>query len=210
MKDVRIFEPKKKEWAYNMVRRLTSLILWTFCRTDYKCMENLEGLEEKGFLLLPRHSSAIDIPLEAAFLHEALGRQAYYIMKSSLPSILSYVGGISLKRTKDFKKEKDVNWRKKSLMEKRHVDNAMAFLLDKGEIIVSHPDGGRQSTFNPHPGFCPRYVKLRTEKDPIFVPLAIDYKHKLLFHAQATLTPGPPIQTRDAKHLEDHLRTYVW
>ena len=58
-------------------------------------VERLQDYMDKGFVMLPKHQSNWDIPLEGMLLKQSIGRYGNYVMKDSLPKVLQYLGGLS-------------------------------------------------------------------------------------------------------------------
>ena len=175
--------------------------------------EHLKGLEDKGFLLLPRHESYFDIPLECLYLHQTLGRNAYYLMKSSLPDWLRHLGGIKILRQPDIlaapkEKRRELLARKEQRPE--YVYALVSRLLDVGEIVVIHPEGkgNKGGPFQPHEDLLKTVSGLETLADPLFVAMDIQYLGGGL-RPKVSVAAAEPLQTRDPATLLAYLQRSI-
>jgi len=122
----------------------------------------VDELKEKPIIVLPTHQRMIDIPLEGIFLYKQFRRPAYFIMKSSLPAkwFLKKLGGIPLVRGDELKRkartQRDKQMNKSAFeaarkLEQEVYERTIPYLLERREIIVTHPEGTRNKndTVNP-------------------------------------------------------------
>lgn len=215
MQETTLFKSKQLPWFYEVTRILTSSSFNFLYNLDFRNMDRIAGLKEEGFLVLPKHQFMMDIPLEGLYLYNAIGKRAHYIMKHSLPFYLEYLGGIKVFRKLDIRKDALPEERLKLIervaYEKQRLDAIMAYLVNRGEKVVIHPEAERRyrKSFTPRVDLLERLVKMKTEKDPIFVPMAITYSNGKHFKSRITVDAGVPLQTRCHKELESHLREYI-
>ncbi|MBI4145152.1 1-acyl-sn-glycerol-3-phosphate acyltransferase [Candidatus Woesearchaeota archaeon] len=135
--------------------------------------ENTERLPSGPYVLLPKHSSHLDILLEGAMLYGSQGRLGHYLMKPSLPRAFQWLGGISVYRSKD------TNSRRALLANNEQVFAEAGRLLSNGEIIVMHPEGTRVSggMGELRTGGIRMLIEMQETIGPVtFVPLGIEYR----------------------------------
>jgi 1-acyl-sn-glycerol-3-phosphate acyltransferase len=184
--------------VYKTGRALTSLYL--------KARYNLhfEGdLPKTPFILLPKHQQYKDIILEGLFIHDRLGVSAYWIMRPlPLRPLLEMYGGIVIARAKEIKKGKYDKEKGKEI--NQTAIQKTINVLEKGEIVVIHPEGTR----SPNKMRPIRIAKdsvidriIQEKKDTIpFIPLGIQYEGKNI-----TLRSGQPIFTKETGELEEKI-----
>lgn len=156
-------------------------------------IEGLENIPKTGpVLLLSKHRHYADTPVMWAVARKA-NRYPNYVMKSNLPLIFSYLGGIRINRLMDLKiKLKKAKKRIDSLLgeekritaeaieENRESLNYLAYLLRKGELIISFPEGtfynDRVGPINPDK-VLRRAIQVQRElKDKIaIIPVGTEY-----------------------------------
>jgi hypothetical protein len=233
------YQIKRKDWCANFGRGLCSAVLKILYDIEYKNIDRLKQLEDKGFVMLPKHQSWLDIPLEGMLLKEALDRCGNYIMKNSLPKwIFEPLGGISIIREKDMKnlvkhymKEyalsspemNDAEIKRKAFKEAVKEANArkervynyeIPNLLARNEIIVAHPEGTRyfKQLVKLEPGNINKLLKVQKQmgQQITFVPLEINYEKSRII-----LNVKNPIQVKDndletlMKHLTHEVELWL-
>lgn len=137
---------KRNKDAYKVVSISVDIFINLRYKIEYSGSENIPN---KGpILLLPKHQSIEDILIESIFLRKYCNRKGNWIMKSSLPGILDYIGGIKIKRPKDIRKIKNREERRKVIIKARKdnkkIRDYVEFLYKNGEIVVVHPEGTRK------------------------------------------------------------------
>jgi len=207
------YRQKRKDWLYYICERVCDTFLSSYFSIVYENAEALKALENKGFILLPKHQRNLDVPLEGTLIYETLGRPANFIMKSSLPRIFEFLGGIGLTRFKDISGIIDREERRKALKEaerqKEYVNRVILHLLSNEEIVVIHPEGQRNYK-RPAPPKIPILANLikiqeRLGRYITFVPLDIDYQSRFIPRSRITVRVGSPVHVDDAVSLENHL-----
>lgn len=162
-------------------------------RVELEHLERLRGLEEHGFVLLPRHQSVLDILLECIVLKEGLGRHAFYLMKPTLPDALKYLGGAKVLRQKDCERlgvsQEEYEQRV------RDVDEFTAYQLERDDIVITHIEGGRKNDN----GRMKRWplerllrVQQRLGKEVPYVPLDVAYGDTPRYRPPIVVTVGNP------------------
>lgn len=185
---------------YRMGRALTSI----YFNARYNL--NFEGeLPKPPFVLLPKHQKHQDIILEGLFIHDRLGVPAYWIMRPlPLRPILEAYGGIMIARAREIKKGKYVKEAGKEINQK--AIQKTSEVLEKGEIVVIHPEGTRSpNKMRPikiaKDSVIDRIIKEQNGDLP-FVPLGIEYEGKNIY-----LRSGEPIFTKETGELENKIST---
>ncbi len=132
---------------------------WSIVTKTYSVeYSGYENVPEKGpALILSKHQSLLDIPLEGIMLRRA-ERYGNWVLKESLPGWLDVLGGVRYMRPDDVKKQirkekgrledEDKREYRKRLIKEMKGYNAASneyskWLYKQGEIIVSHPEGTR-------------------------------------------------------------------
>ena len=137
---------KRNKTAYDFV----SISVDIFMNLRYKIeCSGSENIPNKGpVLLLPKHQTIADILIESIFLKKYCKRKGNWMMKSSLPGILDYIGGIKIKRPKDIRKIKNREERMEVIIKAREdykkIKDYTEFLYKNREIVVVHPEGTRK------------------------------------------------------------------
>ncbi len=157
------YDPRnlRKDWLVSIITSAISGIFHEFYQVDYKNVERLEKLREKPFFLVSNHQSLLDIPLAEIPVRDVLDRYLFFVMKSSLPSFMRYLGGINVTRDPDIKDrlmeardkdgldDKQGRYLKKALVKlaSRMKDNLyekiLPELMASGEAITIYPEGSR-------------------------------------------------------------------
>ena len=98
-------------------------------------------------LILPKHCAYRDILLEGVLLYRFTRRYANYIMKVGLWGFLELMGGVKVVRPKDIRRIADREQRRAEIRRARAANQQMQAYLDglyqRGELVVSHPEGMR-------------------------------------------------------------------
>ncbi len=190
---------------------------------NFRNTERLRQLDDKGFVMLPKHQSALDIILEGMLLKRVLGRYGNYVMKDSLPKWLEYIGGISIVQRPQLKRHinqaKDRNVKKQILnnaKERReYVYKMVENSLLKDEIVVIHTEGKRAYKM-PFEINIPNLRRLLNVQENIgkmiyFVPLNIKYEDKSKYGSSIELIVGNQIRVADngLDQLVEHLRKEI-
>ncbi len=185
--------------VYKIGRALTSI----YFNARYNL--HFEGeLPNPPFVLLPKHQQHKDIILEGLFIYDRLGIPAYWIMRPlPLRPILEAYGGIMIARAREIKKGKydkesgrEIN--KKAIQKTSEV-------LEKGEIVVIHPEGTRSpNKMRPikiaKDSVIDTIIQKQNGKLLPFVPLGIQYEGKNIY-----LRSGEPIFTKETGELENKI-----
>lgn len=163
-------------------------------RVELEHLERLRGLEERGFVLLPRHQSVLDILLECIVLKEGLNRHAFYLMKPTLPDALKYLGGAKVIRQKDCERlgvsPEEYEQRV------RDVDEFTAYQLERDDIIITHIEGGRKNgngRMKPWPLERLLKIQQRLGKEVPYVPLDVVYGDTPRYRPSIVVTVGNPL-----------------
>jgi len=216
------FQIKRKDWILNALYTMgVSKLIDSYFDISYNKTERLSQFKKTGFVLLPKHQRNLDIFLESMLLRKSIGRSANYIMRSSLPEWLEYLGGIPIIRKRDLVKKDYLNSDNKARERKRKeiekakkirdkVYDTISNLLARDEIVIIHPE----KTFHyKKDGLLDRpTLKRLTELQKKltnyipFVPLSIEYKQKRKFRSKINLTVGKPINTNNLEELVKHLK----
>ena len=207
------YEGRRKDW---LASTITFFLQGLECHydIDYHNPERLLELKDEGFILLPKHQRMLDIMLEGLMLREVLHKNGSYIMKSTLPGLMEYLGGIPIKRAKDILlRSDDREIRKREIEEAREIrdraENMVAGLIAHKEIIVFHPEGTRNYKARgdiPQPNLDSLIrIQKKVGYQIPFVPLDIDYKTESVFDPEVDLIVGRPIRTSSADELRAHL-----
>ena len=208
-----LYTSKRNDFLYNITVDALNVLLKTRYSINFENSEILKEFDNKGFVLMPKHQSLIDIILEGIILKKVIKRPANYIMKQSLPNFFEYFGGIKLTRQKDIMKIKDRKQRKEGLMRaqkgKDYIYSVVQSLLQQEEIVVIHPEGERnyKKVSKPKKSILKKLIAMQHKMmEPItFVPLDINYQNKFAPFSNITLKVGKPLQTDDISTLEKHL-----
>ena len=210
-------EVKRKDLLVNITRDMLSLGLHGFYNISYKNIDEISSLNERGFVLLPKHQHLIDIILEGIVLKKGLRRNGNYIMKESLPKILEHYGGVPIVRGKDIVKDSKAS--RKELIEeaKKQRDKVIGtirYFLSVDEIVVIHPEGTRlyQRNGELNKPLLRNLVNMQNElgKEIPFVPLKIEYEKLGKPFSQITLTVGKPIYTDNASDLAARVEEAIY
>lgn len=134
---------KRSDTIYDICHALAKPIMHSYHKVQY---EGAQHIPEQGpALVIAKHQSLQDIILEGIFLRTYCQRQGNWVMKSRLPGILKYLGGIKVKRPRDL--PKDRKQRKKQIQgakdQNKEANQYIEWLLQQGEIIVAHPEATR-------------------------------------------------------------------
>lgn len=189
---------KRNNRTYSICRPFTDAFILMCHKIECHGRENIP---KKGpALLLVKHQSNKDIPLEGYFLNKYCNRYGNWVMKASLPLIFEYIGGIRFKRLKDLKKIRNREKRREELENAKSMNqNAMNYiewLYKNNEIVVVHPEGKK------YPGEIGEikksiisFTKQVQEKYGIeipIIPIGIEYAGKG-FRSKVYLRAGNPI-----------------
>lgn len=162
-------------------------------------------LPQPPLVILPKHQSMHDLPLEAIYIYERSGKLANFIMRP-LPCNFFFeaLGGITIARAKEIRKGTYDKEEGKNLNQ-RATEQAIG-TMKLGEPLVIHPEGTRSSG---------SMGNIRIKQDSVldtilkeqrnyqaiaFVPLGIEYVKKDI-HIRA----GEPFFTDDSRALEERL-----
>ena len=195
---------KKLDLLTDISMSILSQALNSFYNIEYENTERLYEYCDKGFVLLPKHQSNLDIILEGLLLKSSINRHGHYIMKDSLPGILEYVGGVPITRAREIKKlpkemrlEKIAEARKKS----EEVYGKLANLLKLNEIVVVHVEGKRQyqkkTKINTANVQSLLDMQKKVGERVTFFPLDIKYEDIKKFRSEILLKVGEPIKVGD-------------
>ncbi len=176
----------------------------------------VKPLKDKGFIMLPKHQHILDIPLEGIILKDELHRQAYYIMKDSLPSFYRLLGGIPIIRAKEIKqmtKEERRTRIKEAKKLRDYINKVMLELLLKDEIVVFHFEGGTayKKETKLKPAILKRLVRIRNDyllakgEELYFVPIDFEYEDVHKRHSKITVTVGNPFTASNLEELTENL-----
>ena len=111
-------------------------------------IEGGENLPASGpALLLPKHRAYRDILVEGVVLNRLLGRHGNFVMKVGLYGVLEWVGGVKIVRPKDIRRIKSRQARRAHIewarQRNRETLDYLSWLYERGELVVSHPEGQR-------------------------------------------------------------------
>jgi len=139
-------------------RKQNKLISLGVILTSYVLLNSFYRIRVKGarniprrgpVLLLPKHQSFKDIPLESFIIYSQTRRMASYIMRDNLPKQFECLGGIMSPRIMDMPKEKaeKKEWIKQAQNLKAQLMTSLISQLRKGAIIAIHPEMTRNVGF---------------------------------------------------------------
>ena len=199
---------KRLDFLTNISVNAVSFIVNATYDLKFQNESRLWPYSQEGFVLLPKHQSNWDIPLEGVLLKKAIGRYGNYVMKDSLPKVLEYLGGMSVMRVRDIRKYSGYNdkqGRAEILMiakdKREELENRMVELLDKNEIVVSHIEGKRfyQQKTKINPSNLQRFLDIqkKLQKQITFIPLDIKYEDIRAVGSKVLLKVGSPIKVKD-------------
>lgn len=202
------------DFSLNILSRTTNLLY----NVHFENESVLKGYAHRGFVLLPKHQSNLDIVLEGMLLKSSINRHGNYIMKDSLPKILEYVGGIGITRIKDLNKKPGYYDReiKHELLaaareRRERVDEELLRLIRMEEIIVIHVEGKRyyQTKTKIKSTNVQRLLNIQKKhgEQIAFFPLDIKYQDIDKFRSDILLKVGEPIKVKDdgLEDLTNHL-----
>jgi 1-acyl-sn-glycerol-3-phosphate acyltransferase len=198
--DYRIY---RRDCLVNMIKPVAELSFKLFLDLIIKNTERLNV--DNGYILIPKHQSWWDIPLDNWILKTATDRYATYIMKDSLSrgvgKIFKTMGGITIQRERDLKQlvkkyylesKGDEKQRKLTAInkakeiiresEKRVYEYDIPNLLARDEIIVLYIEGHRN--LNRSAKIKPKNVQNLMKSQEIygkpitFIPLDSEYDQK--------------------------------
>jgi len=133
---------RRSNFSYDFCQYSTQFLMHCTHKIVY---DGLENIPEKGpALVLAKHQSYLDIIAEGMLLRTCK-RRGSWLMKSGLPGVLEYLGGIKIQRLKD------VNGNREKMRVQVHdakqfnADSAeyIMWLYSQQEIVVVHPEGTR-------------------------------------------------------------------
>lgn len=207
--------PKRKNPAYDIGQKSTQNILEMIYNVKYENKGAFHILKNKGGIIPPKHHYNMDIPLIGALIRESIDRRAYYLMKSSLPKVLEYFGGIPISRGKDIRmipKEKRREALEHAKVEGEYLFNVMLpELLKKDEIIVIYPEVERTKDYRkegtPKKKVLFKIIQMQDimQKEVPLIPVDITYEKGKEAGGIITLKAIEPIYTSNAETLEDYL-----
>ena len=214
------FDDKKNKPLYALSELSLEGFFATYHHLEYI---NFDTFPKDGpVILLPKHQSMKDIPLEGAGIRRYAHRSGNWIMRSSLPGILGYVGGIAIPRQKEMmalRRIKDRTERENArdmIVEKiEYAKDYSKWLLEQGQIVVIHPEATRVQ--NRVGQFKAELIhdlishSKYTSLDTLIIPLGINYEAVWQPGSKVTLTLGSPIEYENTKaeDLEDHVMTRI-
>lgn len=130
---------------YHLGRIFTTIISGIYYNIEFSGEKNIPITGPA--LLLPKHQSYFDIPIEGTLLSNC-HRAGNWVMKYSLPDILNHLGGIKVVRSSDIINEKDCGKRRELINIARELNpqslDYVKWLFNQGEIVVIHPEGTRK------------------------------------------------------------------
>jgi len=215
------YRKKRIDSLAGFVIDTSSVVLNNFYRVNFQNTERLALYADQGFVLLPKHQSNLDILFEGMLLRK-IGRYGNYVMKDGLPKCFEYLGGISIMRIKDLRKDPDYHDREKraemitvAKERREEVEDELSRLLDADEIIVAHIEGKRHyhQKAKINRANLQRFLDIqrRLGKQISFVPLDIIYSDLGQFRSEVSLNVGNPIKVADegiedlARHLANEI-----
>ena len=194
-----------------------STVMNNFYRVNFQNTERFGHCADRGFVLLPKHQSNLDILLEGMLLRK-IGRYGNYVMKDSLPKLFEYVGGIGITRVKDLRKQPGYHNREmRSEMlaaakgRREEVEEELLNLLKMNEIIVVHVEGKRyyQTKTKINRANLQRFLGIQKKlgEQITFFPLDIKYQDMGQFRSEVLLKVGNPAKVKDdgLEDLTNHL-----
>jgi 1-acyl-sn-glycerol-3-phosphate acyltransferase len=210
---------------YNFAYRVIENYLTKCIHVTHEGTENLRGLENRPFIVLPfHHTNYLDVPLEAHFIKKNLGRPAYFVMgvtsvKPQFRKLMQRLGGIPILRAKDkINLKQGTNLSKEDRLKILDVYKlTMPALLERGEIIMVHPEAGIQN-IGPKVGKGFRngvfegLIKSQEAYGPPlkFVPLILNNKLGwCALGGKYTLTAGKPFEASTAEEIRGNLEAYL-
>ncbi len=189
------------DWFY----KTGELSIATYFRTKYNIHHEGQLPKDGPYVLLPKHQSGADIPLEGNFIRRQTGRLAYFVMRGfpfPFNHVLEWCGGIQVARPKDIRKGKISKEQAREINERatmRVID-----CLREGEPVVIHPEGTRfykkmgEININPN-SIIGRIIEEYAGTIP-FIPFGIEYERTNIW-----LRVGEPVYTTNPSELEKHL-----
>jgi len=205
---------KKIDLLTDLSLGILSEAIISFYNVMFEDTERLYDYHNRGFVLLPKHQSNLDILLEGILLKKSINRQGHYIMKDSLPSILEYVGGVPITRAREIKKlPKEMRLEKvaEARQKREEVYGELANLLKLNEIVVVHVEGKRhyQKKTKINRGNVQSLMDMQKKvgEQITFFPLDIKYQDIDKFRSNILLKVGEPIKVSDdgLEDLTNHL-----
>lgn len=211
------YKIRRKDLLVNTTRNIVAFGLRHYHNISYQNIENLQGLNGEGFVLLPKHQSVWDIILEGMLLNDVLGRNANYLMKDSLSKFYEHLGGISITRGKEVLKNGDREAAIKAARarEDKVYNEIVPSLLSRGEIMVVHPEATRsyKKPFKANYAILRKLMASQKElkKQITFVPLNIVYEDRSMPFSKIMLTVGPKTKVPDdgIEELVEHLKATI-
>jgi len=135
---------KRRDWMLSGSYHIWNTFFGLTRRVSYTGHENVP--KEGSVLLVPKHQSFFDIPLEGVFLHDSGRRDAYWVLRDNLPRVLDNWGGIRVVRKKDvlsLPKEERRDGLRRMFEINREAREDTFELYRRGEVIVCHLEGTR-------------------------------------------------------------------
>jgi 1-acyl-sn-glycerol-3-phosphate acyltransferase len=176
-----------------------------------KYQVHYEGrLPRKGpYVLLPKHQSLLDIPLEGMFVYQT-ERTCNFIMRPFIEpfnTLLKLCGGINVVRERDSLStyEKDYKNRRAAAMGIKW--------LKEGQPLVIHQEGTRK-----YKAMRPIRIKTDSPLEKIleaqipgnrFIPLGIEYEDVKKEGSHIWVRAGEPIYTSNKQVLREYLETEI-
>jgi len=212
-------EIKRNNRFYNTFCPLTSALVNFTYSVKYEDEENIP--KEGPALLLPKHQSLWDVLLEGDLLRRH-GRFGNWVMKSSLPGIFEYGGGIPITRPKDVLKERKYKLNGKDILKQRHkpknnrgAGEYIEFLCREGEIVIVHPEGtrvrnsmGKIRGIKNGPIDHVRRVERNFNISIPAIPIGIEYENQEKIGSEVIVRVGEPLDL-DAPDLENIVRKEI-
>ena len=193
----------------DLLIRVAMLIVKTGLKFYYDIhIENGKNIPKEGpALILPKHRSRVDLPLEAITIYETTGRHANYIMKSFLlDRFYEKLGGISLLRPKDLDKlprDRRKEYFKKAREINDKAQDYMKWLYSNNELIVVHPEGERRKNdlkfengvyiMNEN-SFYRKFIQYPISEQIPIIPVGIEYEELRRFRSKVYIRVGAPIK----------------
>lgn len=100
-------------------------------------------------LLLPKHQTYRDIPLESIIIYGQTRRMACYVMRDNLPKWFEYLGSVMSPRIMDMprEREKKKEWIRHAQNLKKELLRSLTSRLKRGKIVTIHPEMTRNKGF---------------------------------------------------------------
>jgi 1-acyl-sn-glycerol-3-phosphate acyltransferase len=150
-------------------------------------------------LLLPKHQSFKDIPLESFIIYSQTRRMACYIMRNNLPKSFEYLGGIMSPRIMDMPKDRDKKreWIKHAQNLKAELMNSLISRLQKGAMVALHPEMTRNTGFvgEMKAALVKDIVRYARESSLglAVIPVGINYAAPARFRSRLEVNIGKPL-----------------